>query len=302
MTGIDQQSESADSAVAPGDLLRDTAVTPDPDVPNRYHATVTESWMIVQAFGGVTFGIAHRAAFEHLGRADLRPVTASALFCAPVPAGPVTVDVEVLRDGRTAAQVVADLRVPDREGTAIRLQATFGRSQDHDLAFTEVEFPSEAGVPDDWPPPPPRPADDPWADIAFHQQTEWLFCIGTPPWEPDTLPGPARAGSWTRLHEPPVLPDGTYHPIGLCVPADSIGSAIGQAFSGNTDFFVLTLELGVRFVAEQRSPWVLQHMRGLEATNGYSFGTTELWDIDHRLLAIATQTARLRPLARGETL
>jgi len=287
---------------ADGDALADTALTADPEHPGHYHATVTESWRIFQAFGGITFGIAHRAALEHVDRPDLAPVTASAVFCAPVPPGPVTVEAEVLRNGRTAAQVVADLRVPGRDGTALRLQATFGRPQTHDLTFTDAVFPDDAGSPEDWAPPPPRPDDDPFGDIAFHRQTDWLFCIGEQPWDGAFPPGPARAGAWTRLLRPPVRTDGTYHPVGLCVHADSIGSAMGQALGGERDFFVLTLELGVRFVAPQRSPWVLQHMRAWEATDGYGSGMTELWDTDRRLLAIATQTAKLRPLARGEVL
>lgn len=285
-----------------GDVLADTELTPDAEHPGRYHASVTDSWRVFQAFGGVTFGIAHRAAIEHLDRDDLAPVTASALFCAPVPPGPVTVDVEVLRDGRTAAQVVADLRVPGRDGTALRLQATCGQRQDHGLDFIDAAFPEDAGRPEDWPPPPPPPPGDPFGDIPYHRQTEWLFCIGERPWDGAHPPAPARAGAWTRLLRPPVRSDGTYDPVGLCVHADSIGSAMGQAIGGEQSFFILTLELGVRFVAEQRSPWVLQHMRAWEATDGYGSGVTELWDTDRRLLAVATQTARLRPMASGDQL
>ena len=285
-----------------GDLLADTALRADPDRAGRYHGQITDAWRIFQAFGGVTFGIAHRAALEHLERPDLRPVSATAVYCAPVPPGPVTVDVEILRNGRSAAQVQADLRVPGRDGTALRMQATFGRPEDHGLAFTDLDFPADALSPADWPPPPPRPADDPFADIPFHHQTDWHFCIGNRPWEGAFPPGPGRAGAWTRLLTPAVAADGTYHPVGLCVHADSIGSAMGQAIGGDRDFFVLTLDLTVRFVAEQREPWVLQHMRAWEATDGYGSGTTELWDTEHRLLAIAHQTAKLRPLAKGERL
>lgn len=285
-----------------GDLLADTSLRADPDRPGRYHGEITEAWRIFQAFGGVTFGIAHRAALEHLDRPNLRPVSASATYCAPVPPGPVTIDVEVLRDGRSAAQVQADLRVPGRDGTALRMLATFGRPEDHDLTFTDVAFPDDAGAPADWTAPPPRPDDDPFADIPFHQQTEWLFCIGHRPWEGPFPAGPARAGAWTRLLTPATTADGAYHPVGLCVHADSIGSAMGQAIGGEQQFFVLTLDLTVRFVAEQRGPWVLQHMQAWEATDGYGSGTTELWDTDRRLLAVAHQTAKLRPLAKGERL
>ena len=40
--------------VAPGDLLRDTTLEPDPDLPGRYHGSIPEAWKVVYAFGGVT--------------------------------------------------------------------------------------------------------------------------------------------------------------------------------------------------------------------------------------------------------
>jgi acyl-CoA thioesterase len=302
MTTSPPTANPASDPLADGDALADLALTADGERPGRYHGTVTDSWRIFQAFGGVTFAMAPRAALEHLGREDLDPIAASAVYCAPVPPGPVTIDVEVLRDGRSAAQVGADLRVVGREGTALRLQATFGQAQDHGLAFTDTAFPTEAGAPDEWDPPPPRPTDDPFADLPFHRQTDWRPCIGHPPWDQTFPPGPARAGAWTRLLRPPIHPDGRFDPIGLCIHGDSIGSAMGQAIGSAQDFFVLTLELSLRFVRAQRSPWVLQHMRAWEATAGYGCGTTELWDSDHRLLAIANQVAKLRPIAKGEKL
>jgi hypothetical protein len=39
-----------------------------------------------------------------------------------------------------------------------------------------------------------------------------------------------------------------------------------------------------------------------DEVDGDVLADTDLWDTDHRLLAIATQTAKLRPLAEGETL
>jgi hypothetical protein len=38
-------------------------------------------------------------------------VTANAIFASPVPAGPISIDVDVLHDGRRASQVAVDLCV-----------------------------------------------------------------------------------------------------------------------------------------------------------------------------------------------
>src|SRR5258708_39673853 len=84
------------------------------------HADIPEGWKVVYVFGGVTMYTALRAMQEALGRPELALVTANAIFVAPVPPGPVTIDVEVLRDGRTASQVAADLRVDGK--LALRAQ------------------------------------------------------------------------------------------------------------------------------------------------------------------------------------
>src|ERR1700709_1960394 len=108
----------------PRDLRADTALTPPPDVRGRFHAAIPEDWKVVYVFGGVTMYTALRAMQEALGRPELALVTANAIFIAPIPPGPVRIDVEVLRDGRTASQVAADLYVDDK--LALRAHGVFG--------------------------------------------------------------------------------------------------------------------------------------------------------------------------------
>src|SRR5207302_1077952 len=71
-----------------GDLLRDTTLVADGEVPGRYHGTISDAWKIQYAFGGVSMTAALRALQQHLARPDLQLVTANAIFCAPVPCGP----------------------------------------------------------------------------------------------------------------------------------------------------------------------------------------------------------------------
>jgi hypothetical protein len=210
-------------SVAPGDLLRDTSLAPDGERPGRYVGSIPEAWRVVYAFGGVTMTASLRAMEAHLRRPDLPLVTANAIFCAPVPCGPVAVDVEVLRNGRGAAQVGSNLFVPGTDGVALRTHGVFGRPHDTDLAFRDLEFPADIALPDACEPPPPRPLDDPWPEINFHDQTEWLPAL------PFARPGEertdqpkvgerARFASWTRLRVEPRRADGSYDMLALAVP------------------------------------------------------------------------------------
>jgi acyl-CoA thioesterase len=277
-----------------GDLLRDTTLIPDADRPGRYTGSIPDAWRVMYAFGGVTMTAALRTMETHLDRPDLQLVTANAIFCAPVPCGPVAVDVDVLRNGRTASQVGSNLYVPGTDGVALRTHGVFGKPHDIDLAFQDIAFPADVALPDECEPPPPRPLDDPWPQINFHEQTDWLPALPFTPPDRRTGPQPARFAAWTRLRVEPRRPDGSYDILALAVPSDSIGPAIGQGLGNVAHFMTLSLEIGIRFIRPPDGRWVLQHMRCWQCGDGYATGPTELWDEHGNLLAIAQQTAHLR--------
>ena len=100
---------------------------------------------------------------------------------------------------------------------------------------------------------------------------------------------------WTRLQCEPQLPDGSYDPLALAVHGDVIGPAVGQGLGPiGQPFMVLSLEIGIRFVATPVTPWVLQEIEAWHVGDGYATGPARLWDEDGNLCAIATQTANLR--------
>ncbi len=281
----------------PRDLRADTTLTPDSERRGRYHADIPDGWKVVYVFGGVTMYAALRAMQEALGRPELRLVTANAIFVAPVPPGPVTIDVEVLRDGRTASQVAADLRVDGR--LALRAHGVFGVAHDLDLGFLDVRFP-EVPHPLDTSQPEPPPGEErgPFGPINFHDQTDWRPVSGFAPWDPDFRAGPARMLVWTRLLHEPTLPDGSHDPLALAIHGDVIGPAVGQGLGPiGTPFMVLSLEIGIRFVATPVTPWVLQEIEAWHVGDGYATGPARLWDEQGNLCAIATQTANLRLFA-----
>ena len=259
----------------PRDLRDDTTLTADPNRHGRFHGHLPDAWKVVYIFGGVSMYAALRAMEEQLGRTDLSLVTANAIFLAPVPPGPITIDVAVMRDGRRASQVAADLRVPGVEPPALRVHGT-------EFAHQEVRFP-EVPRPADIEPPPVRP--NPFGQINFHEQTEWR------PVSPLDDPGKGHFLSWVRLRETDP------HLLSLAVHGDVLGPAVGRALgppeSGGM-FMVLSLEIGIRFVRAPVTSWILQEIDAWHIGDGYATGPARLWDEDGNLCAIATQTANLR--------
>jgi len=293
------------SGVAAGDFVRDTAVTEV--APGRYEANIPEAWKVLYAFGGVSMAYAVRAIQHQVDRPDLDLLSAHALYCSPVPCTDLTIDAETLRNGRNGAQGRSVLRAVGSEDVGIAATATFGRLDASPISYIDTVMPAAAGRPDDHEQPPPRPADHPFPAMPFHEQTEWRLAIGTKWWEdePDWQPGPAVTGSWHRLAVEAKLADGSYDPLALCVPGDSLGQSIGQRLGPPPDddalnFFTVTLELSIDIFNQQQTPWVFLSVRAPVASDGYSWGIVDLFGESGELLAVARQRARLRMFTPGD--
>jgi acyl-CoA thioesterase len=110
-------------------------------------------------------------------------------------------------------------------------------------------------------------------------------------------PGVGRFMSWVRLKHDARLPDGTRDPLVLAVHGDVLGPAVGRGLGARENgqpTMVLSLEIGIRFIATPATPWVLQEIEAWHVGDGYATGPARLWDEELRLCAIATQTAHLR--------
>ncbi len=296
--------------LAPGDVVRDTTPHPVDGVPGRSTTTIPEAWRVLYAFGGTTMATAIRAAIAAVDRPDLSLVSADATFCQAVPCGPVAVQVEVLRQGRSGAQAVARLwaldSADDRPGgpgdpagpvrSDLVVTCVLGR-RDPDSPFRlQGAEPPSVGGPEDYPPRPTVP-DNPFADIPYHRQTDWRLADGQMHWgRTDVPPGEPRAASWFRFHTSPMTGEGCWEPGVVAVPGDVLGPAVGAGIgSAQGHFLILSLQIGLRIVDEVRTEWILQHTRAQTATDGYASGTAELWDQDRRLVALAHQIAKIQP-------
>lgn len=297
-----------------GDLLADIDGVPVAGRPDRWALELSSAWNVFYVFGGTTMAATMRAAERTVDRPDLHLLTATATYCSPVPDGPVELQGRLLRNGRTAAQAVAELHTGGEgadAGPALHLTAVFGDRRTIHVDYVDLEFPDDAPPPEACPSAfevesPPGEGDAPFQPINFHQQIDWRPAIGSSPAARDWAPGPARYAAWMRFANEPRRPDGTIDPVALGVPADSLGGAVWQRLGpfgpDNPPFLVLSLEITLHVLADTASSWLLQHVRCHHARDGYAVGTTELWDTDRRLIGLAIQRARLRPYVPGEDL
>jgi acyl-CoA thioesterase len=255
------------------------------------------------AFGGVTMATALRAIEAAVGRPDLRLVSADATFCQAVPCGPVAIEVEILRSGRSGAQAQARLWAGDPDSEArsdLVVTAVLGADRPWASA-TGSAFPADAGDPDRSARRPPAPVEGSFPHVPYHDQTDWRLAVGRMTWDPTAAPGgDARSVSWFRFLRPPIRPDGSWEPATLAVPGDVLGPAVVEATGRPNGFFlVITLQLSIQFLAPMRGEWLCQHTRANHVGQGFATGVAELWSEDRRLVALATQCAMLRDMPPG---
>jgi acyl-CoA thioesterase len=271
----------------------DLEVRADPDLPGRFTASIAPRWMLALVpQGGAVAVLAARAMAAALagGEQSLRSLTA--VFAAPVGAGPVEIDVTVLRQGRSMSQLTATVRNPGA-AAGLTAVAVFGGPR-RGFEFTELEPPVVPG------PEGLRSFRDPvpeGVDFAFDREPmpfwfEALECRpvgGRPPWEPHE-PGPADISLWYRLDEPPLRDDGRLDPLSALVICDTMPSAVAMRIPDTGLWFGPSADFTIHLFGAARPGWLLAHNRARHAGDGYASVEMALWDpSDWSLVAYATQ-------------
>lgn len=271
----------------PTNLLLSTAPVVDPDDPARVTTVIDDAWGLIYAQGGVVMAAMLRAAEQVLGRDDLRLAAASATFCRPVHCGVVTIDVDVLRNGRRGAQVQASLRVDSAEGSPDALATVV-------FADDAGDAPTLSGLvrPDGLRSVPEGTASvgGPGGDdrgLAFLRQTEWRLSDVQPDDE-------TRRLLWFRFAVPPVRDDGTWDPAVLVVPGDSLGSATTSAVASDEPITSVSLQISIQVFAPVRSTWLGIDSVCFHAAGGTVSGLATLWDDAGNPVATVSQTAMFR--------
>jgi hypothetical protein len=209
--------------------------------------------------------------------------------------GPVEVDVEVIRRGRSMSQLTATVRNPGA-AAGLTCVAAFGAPR-KGFDFTDLACPVV------------EPADalrgyrDPLPDgvdfeflrppMAFWEEiVECRPAVGRPPWEPFEE-GPAECVYWYRLDDPPLRTDGTMDPVGAIVLCDTMPGAVGQKLGPQDElWFGPSVDLTVHVLGPARPGWLLAHNRARFAGHGYASVDLALWDPhgdEPALVAYATQ-------------
>ena len=263
----------------------------------HYRGTITEDWVLRPLpQGGVVTAMAVRAMQDELDHPEQRLRTLHTSFVGQVGAGPVEVEVEVLRRGRSMSHARAEVRNPGT-GRGHLTTAIFGAAR-RGFHFTDLEPPAERTppaecrsfrdpVPEGVEPFPPMPF---WDRVV-----EGRAVTGHPPWE-DYVPDRAEHVIWYRFDDPPHLEDGELDPLGLPVLVDTMPGAVAEKLGpGQRDWFAPRVDLTLHLLAEWRSPWVLAHNRARHAGAGYASADMALWDCgddgtgEPRLVAYGTQ-------------
>ncbi len=271
----------------------DLDISADPSVPGRFTGAISDPWMLaVVPQGGIVAALAVRAMEATLDHPEQIPRTVTAVFAGKVEAGPVEIDVGVLRRGRSMSQLTATVRNPGAEAglTAI---AAFGATR-RGFSFTDLERPDVEDpsglrsfrdpIPDDVEfefAHPPMPF---WEQIV-----EGRPAIGRAPWEPFEE-GPAESASWYRIDDPPLLPDGRLDPLAVLVVCDTMPGAVGQKLGPDAGpWFGPSVDLTVHLLEATEPGWLLAHNRARHAGDGYASVDQAIWTPDGRLVAYATQ-------------
>jgi hypothetical protein len=235
------------------------------------------------------------AAVDNTG---LRMVAAHAQFVSPVSTGPFLIDTEVVRAGRSVAQVAAVLSPPDAAGPAIRCSGTGASPRiGHPVTGRGIVPPSVPG--------PRGPGlvriehDPPWDRFPIqHKFEEWrcpgysqphaLFVEGALP----------EAAVWTRMTDAVRHDDGRYEAAALALVADRApGPHLGPCLEPTPEIEfaprpLVSLEMALRLYGEPATEWLLLHSRVDEARNGHVATRVDIWDEGMELIATSEQLAR----------
>jgi acyl-CoA thioesterase len=263
----------------------------------RFEAHVDPSWNLRPLpQGGIVTALALQAMAECLGDPSQQLRAAHTTFVSQVAHGPVDVEVEILRRGRSMSQLKAEVSNPGA-GHGHVTMAVFGRERDG-FEFVDLEPPSGVPSPGECPSfrDPPPPGVEVFDPMPFwNERVEGRNVLGNAPWE-EFAPGRAERAMWYRFDEPPLLDGSRLDPLGLVVLADTMPGAVGQRVGPQEGpWFAPSVDLTFHLLDEWRSPWVLAHNRARHAGDGYASLEMALWDCGRdgtgspRLVAYATQ-------------
>lgn len=257
----------------PGAFARASAVIPLGD--GRYGGEVAPGWDIAgNADGGYLLAMAARAVTDATGRPD--PVTITAHYLAPGRAGPVTVDVDVVRRGRRHATGTFRLGSAD----ALHLVGV--------CTTTDLGDASGPTLVDAAPPDLPSPDDclrsepgDPFPP-PFVGRVEMRIHPADVPFRTGDASGNARMRGWFRLRD-----DEPSDTLALVLAVDSFPPT---SFNVNLPVgWTPTIELTAHVRHRPAPGWLACAFTTRNISGGYLETDGEIWDTSGALVAQSRQ-------------
>lgn len=259
----------------------------------RFTTTISDTWLLAVApQGGVVAAIAVRGMERLLGETDQTLRTFTALFAGVVRAGPVEVDVQLLRRGRSMSQLTATVHNVGADAGLTAIAAFGAPRRGYD--FTELTMPAVPPAEElrGFRDPLPEGIEFEWDDDPFpfwERVIDARPAIGRAPWE-TFEDGPAEVAYWYRLDHPPLRADGGLDVAGAIVMADTMPSSVGQKVPGTERWFAPSVDFTFHSLGPAGPGWLLAHQRARHAGDGYASVDSALWDpTGPTLVAYATQ-------------
>jgi len=250
---------------------------PSDVVTSRWTATIAEGWDIVgNANGGYLLAMTARAMAEALGRPD--PITLTAHYLAPGRPGPVSIDVGVIKQGRTFGTATATMTTGRRP--LLAALGTFGELTDEpatelvDQAAPYMPAPGEcvAVEPTGTFPPPFMGR----VELRLHPDDS-TFLSGNPS-------GRALMRGWFRLRG-----GEDNDPTALLCAVDAFPPTVFNAHLPVA--WTPTVELTAHVRARPRPGWLRCRFATHFVTGGFLEADGEIWDDADRLVAQSRQLA-----------
>jgi acyl-CoA thioesterase len=255
----------------------------------RYRAELTHDWDLVSVpQGGVIAAFALRAAGLEVADPGQQLRTCTTVFAGQTAAGTLEIDVQILRRGRSATQVLTTIRNEGAPAGATVL-AVFGSSRQGpsfvDIAPPEVPPPAACRSYRD----PSSPGMELAPPLPFWTQVEGRAALGHPPWE-EHEPTVSDVATWLRFDHPPLMVDGSLDPLGVLTLSDRMPGCISEMIGHRGPrWFAPSADLTVHFLEPLRSEWLLAHDRARWADDGWASAESLMWDENGTLVAYATQ-------------
>ena len=282
-------------APSPADLAIDTEVHRLEPAPGWYTASLSSHWNYFTPSGGVLMTVALRAMRAELDDPSLRLLSATTLFCSPVPHGALEIRVDVLRRGGNAAQLRAALSSTELPGPGLEVTATFGRDR-RGPTCAGAEFPDLPG-PEECILLGERTGDNPHMRWPFFTNFDFRLAQGAKWWEPGWQAGPPRYARWFRYLSPQVTSDGHLDRVAIPPIADTMPAALLNGLGPERPRLLCpSLDLTIHFLEDSSSEWYLVSAYTRRARVGYATAEAEIWSADRRLVAYACQTMILKAL------